>query len=73
MRKYAIRILVSGSIAVSFMLLLLALAIFDSITTITIGACLSGTTLSIAVSFQALWQLAKNGHIMTPVPQLLRM
>jgi len=73
MRKYAIRFLVSGHVAVSFALLLLGLAVFYKITTITIVVCLAGIVLHLSVSLQALWQLARNGHLITPIPRLLKM
>lgn len=73
MRKYAIELLISGSMAVLFSLLLLLLACVHAVTTIEVLICLIGITGSFTISFHALSRLASNGHLMTDICTLLKM
>ena len=73
MRKYAIKLLVSGSIAVGFALLLVVLGILHFLTTTTLVLCMAGFLVSFSISSYAVLQLARNGHLMTPITQLLKM
>ena len=73
MRKYVIKLLVSGSIAVGFVLLLAALVMFNLSTTLITAFCVTGSIVSFSVSLHAVSQLAKHGHLMTDIFKLLKM
>lgn len=71
--KYAIALLVAGSIAVLFSLALLILTIVKSDITLTdVLICLSGVSLSMIVAFYALFKINQNGHLVTDFSILLR-
>ena len=73
MRKYAIKLLVFGSIGVGFALLLVVLTKFNLNTTLITAFCVTGIVASFSVSLYAVSQLAKHGHLTTSISKLLKM
>lgn len=72
MRKYALELLISGSIAILFSLVLPVLSFTTDINSAHILVCLGGVTAAFLVSLHALWRLAENGHLLTDFSILLK-